>query len=234
MACLYIHRRKDNFQVFYVGIGRSKKRAYSKYSRNKHWESTVKKYGHIVQIIMDDLSWEEACSAEIYLIKSFGRKDLGGGILVNMTNGGEGVENISTESREKMRKAKIGFVPWNKGIKTKPLSKEHREKISKIHLGKIVSEETKKKISEAQMAEKNHRFGKGHLMSGDKNPMFGRSGDKNPMFGKDHTDDFKEKMKELYGNKLIYNGVEYLSIREASRKTGNSRYLIKKSAIFKS
>lgn len=52
------------------------------------------------------------------------------------------------------------YTPWNKGIKTGPLSEEHKQKIAKALKGKnvgkpswnkggTISEETKKKISEA-------------------------------------------------------------------------------------
>ena len=46
--------------------------------------------------------------------------------------------------------------------------------------GGLVSEETKKKISEATKGEKSHMFGK----TGNKNPMFGRTGEEAPMFGR--------------------------------------------------
>jgi len=46
--------------------------------------------------------------------------------------------------REKKGQIKKGNVPWNKGMK---MSKEHCDKLSKIHMGHKVSEETKKKIS---------------------------------------------------------------------------------------
>jgi len=49
----------------------------------------------------------------------------------------------SSESKEKMSKSKIGNK-WNVGRK---LSKEHIEKIRQANLNKVVSEDTKKKIS---------------------------------------------------------------------------------------
>ena len=53
-----------------------------------------------------------------------------------------------------------------------------------------LSEETKKKQSDANRGEKNPMFGNGHLISGEKNGMFGNghliSGEKHGMFGKGH------------------------------------------------
>lgn len=50
--------------------------------------------------------------------------------------------------------------PWNKGLKTGPLTEKHRNHISEALQGHSVSEETRKKISLAQCGEKNHRYGK--------------------------------------------------------------------------
>ena len=94
MAIVYLHRRTDNNEIFYVGIGNDIKRAYDVKNRcNKHWKGIVKKYGHIVEIIENDLSWEDACIKEKELIKKYGRIDLNEGTLVNMTDGGEGQSN---------------------------------------------------------------------------------------------------------------------------------------------
>jgi hypothetical protein len=90
MAIVYRHRRLDNNEVFYVGIGKTEKRAYSKNNRSKYWNRVVEKHQRTVEILASDLSWEEACELEILLIQEYGRKDLGLGNLVNMTDGGEG------------------------------------------------------------------------------------------------------------------------------------------------
>ena len=83
----------------------------------------------------------------------------------NLTTKGEN-HIVTPESKEKMKTSHIGQVAWNKGIpcreetkqkisnslkgrKQLPRSKSYREKISKVHKGKIISEEHKKRISEA-------------------------------------------------------------------------------------
>lgn len=103
MAIVYVHRKPDN-EVFYVGIGVTKKRAKSVYGRNKHWHNTVNKFGFSVDILFDDVDYETAKQCERYLIKYYGRKDLGLGSLVNFTDGGEGYSNMSQEERNKRSK----------------------------------------------------------------------------------------------------------------------------------
>jgi hypothetical protein len=95
MAYVYRHIRLDKNEPFYIGIGADDtyNRAFSitkRSNRNNHWYSIVKKYGCSVDIIMDDLSWGDACKKEVEFIELYGRIDLGTGVLTNMTNGGEG------------------------------------------------------------------------------------------------------------------------------------------------
>jgi hypothetical protein len=166
MAYVYKHIRKDTNEVFYIGIGTRNDRIFSKYGRNQYWHRIVKKYGFIAEIIETDLDWKTACEREKHWIKYYGRRDLNEGILVNMTDGGEGLNNFthSEESKEKMSKSKSGERHHNYGkslkdsIKTK-ISISHkgksfslitREKMSESKNGRKLSDETKKKMSESR------------------------------------------------------------------------------------
>ena len=123
---------KPNGEVFYIGIGTTKKRAYSKQSRNPLWHNIVDKYGYEVQILKKDLSWEEACELETLLINYYGRRDLGTGSLVNMTDGGEGKTNVvvSDETREKLSVS-------HKGLKYTPWTEERKKASSLRYKGKL-------------------------------------------------------------------------------------------------
>ena len=110
MALVYRHL-KPNGEVFYIGIGISKKRAYSKYGRNKHWVNTVAKYGYEIQILTDNIDYDFAKELEITLISYYGRKDLKLGNLVNLTDGGEGFSNMNNE--EKLKR-KLRLTNYNK------------------------------------------------------------------------------------------------------------------------
>lgn len=67
MAYIYRHIRLDKNVPFYIGIGSDDEgfylRAFRK-GRNAHWNNIVKKTDYLVEIILDDLSWEEACVKE--------------------------------------------------------------------------------------------------------------------------------------------------------------------------
>jgi len=113
MAYLYRYWRKDLNEPFYIGIGedsyRKQKyyRAHTKDNRNFHFLNIINKAPYIVQILMEDLSWNDACLMEIEWIKFYGRKDRNLGPLVNMTDGGEGFKSKHKPTTiDKMRKPK--------------------------------------------------------------------------------------------------------------------------------
>jgi hypothetical protein len=137
MAVIYRHRKAGTDDVFYIGIGITKQRAYRKTNRNKYWHNIVNKYDYEVDIIFEGISYSEACSGEKLLIKLYGRRDLKTGCLVNMTDGGENNAGkvVSDETR---KKSSIS----HKGRKH---SEEQKNKISISNTDKIRPYDTKKK-----------------------------------------------------------------------------------------
>ena len=65
---------------------------------------------------------------------------------------------------------------------------------------------------------------------GVKNGMYGKVGNLNPAYGMKHTKEFIDYKRKLHGHKIEYKGVIYDSIRQASKETGLSRFLIKKNS----
>lgn len=144
MAIVYQHK-KPNGEIFYIGIGVVKKRANSKYGRNKHWHNVVNKYGYKSEILFDNVDYKEAKQIEKYLIGYYGRKDINTGILVNMTDGGEGYLNMNTKERKKRA---LRITEYNKNTKDYSFTqkKEYKEKMSLSTKGKgckrIIDEDT--------------------------------------------------------------------------------------------
>lgn len=102
MYLLYLHRRKSDNIVFYIGIGNNK-RPYIKNTRSNFWKNEVKKHDYIIEIISNNLTWENAQEAEIQLISIYGRRDLNLGNLVNLTNGGDGAIGKITSKETKLK-----------------------------------------------------------------------------------------------------------------------------------
>lgn len=109
MYYVYIHRKATTGEVFYVGKGCGN-RAYSHSNRNRMWQRVVKKHGITVEIVIDGVQEWYAFELEKDLITSYGRRSDNSGVLVNITEGGEGISGLthSLESKKKMSDAKMG------------------------------------------------------------------------------------------------------------------------------
>lgn len=83
----YSHGKSKYIRAFSVHlINRSKSKAYC---QNKADKLLILGTPHLVEIIHDDLTVDEANSLEILLISQYGRQNIGTGILTNLTDGGE-------------------------------------------------------------------------------------------------------------------------------------------------
>lgn len=114
----------------------------------------IRKYGpenFHVECLLDNIPEDRLYLFEIACISHFDSKRNG----YNLTSGGDGILNPSEETRNKMSRAKQGYVPWNKGIsgvmkawnKGVPMSEERKKEQSKRMVGRSLTEEHKRKIS---------------------------------------------------------------------------------------
>lgn len=154
---LYRHIRKDTNQVFYVGVGtgRNYERANTKFGRNPIWHNIVNKTDYEVEIMLDELDREFALEKEREFISLYGRIDLGTGTLSNLTDGGDGCVGFSDEVKRKMSEAQKGNQKWKLRK-----SNEHTRRMGWANKGRRVSEETKRAISQSLSGERNYMYGK--------------------------------------------------------------------------
>lgn len=160
MALVYRHL-KPNGEVFYIGIGVSKKRAYSKHGRNKYWHNVVNKYGYEVQILTDKVDYDFAKELEMLLISSYGRRDLKKGTLVNLTDGAEGNQTLNELQLEGCRKR---IIEYNKNKKDYSFTQneDYKNKMRNSLLGKhnkkIINTETNKVYESLRQASVENKI----------------------------------------------------------------------------
>jgi len=98
---IYRHTTLEDV-IFYIGLGskishfntyiQEYKRAFCRQSRSPSWKIAAKK-GIKVDILVEGLSYQEACIKEKEFISIYGRVDLNTGTLLNKTSGGAGAVN---------------------------------------------------------------------------------------------------------------------------------------------
>lgn len=111
---IYAHYRNDTGEVFYIGKGEGN-RHKSKQGRNPYWHNIVKAHGYTIEILEHYESEDEAFQAEQDLIAELGRKDLGKGLLVNMSDGGEGASGAVRTPEQRLRYSEKAWKRTEKG-----------------------------------------------------------------------------------------------------------------------
>ena len=125
---VYQYLRKDG-TPYYVGKG-IRTRAFESHKRDNGTDLLPHDKSQI-QIVKENLTELEAYQLEKELIARYGRKDIGTGILRNMSDGGEGapgrIYRHSIEAKQKISAAL-------KGKSKKPFTDEHKKNMSKSAL----------------------------------------------------------------------------------------------------
>lgn len=139
---LYRHIRLDKNEPFYIGIGKVYRpnavnyedyysRAFQKTKRNRFWNFVVEKTEYEVEILFECSNRETVIQKEIEFIALHGRRDLGKGTLVNLTDGGDGMTN-NIQSKETIQKRSDLYYQGKTGLKSlkggdSPLAKKFIE-----------------------------------------------------------------------------------------------------------
>ena len=125
---------------YYVGIA---SRANRPFERHSCPIPTNRAY---VRVMRSSLSRQEANKWEQRYVTKYGRKDLGTGILLNRTDGGDGSPGHVMPPEAVMRIAAAHRGKIN--------SPETRARMSVAHKGKIISQEQREKLRHANLGKK--------------------------------------------------------------------------------
>lgn len=168
---VYCYLRED-LTPYYVGKG-SGNRAWRKHHtiKNGFFQGIkVPDDNKKIVIVEANLCEVGAFAIERQLIRWYGRKDIGTGILRNKTDGGEGGSGIVVTEESRLKRS-IANKGQGKGRKLSPetvakmkaskeaipdsVKQETYNKIRESRIGKITSDETKLRISQAKKGKPN-------------------------------------------------------------------------------
>jgi hypothetical protein len=155
---VYAYLRKSNNLPYYIGKGRGQRCV------QKHCGVSVPKDRNKIVFLEKNLSEVGALALERRYISWYGRKDNSTGILLNKTDGGDGIsgykhteetkkllsvvskskgnsgQKMSVESKAKMSLSKLGHTPWNKNKTTNQIAWNKNKKfMSKGNLQRMNS-----------------------------------------------------------------------------------------------
>lgn len=130
---VYQYLREDN-TPYYIGKGINGRMYSKRHNVNLPPRERIK-------VVRDCLTEEQAHNLEIELIAKYGRKDIGTGILRNLTDGGEGTSGyvLREDTRQKISETLMGYEQTD----------ETKQKRAESLRGKKRTEEQKKRQSEA-------------------------------------------------------------------------------------
>lgn len=190
----------------------------------------------IIEYVFRTDSEEEAYAHEAQLIKKFGRKRFDeNGILTNLCEDNRPPHNTYSEERRRRYKEMMIGNTINKGRQQSREEKQRRadslknayatgkrvvtekmrEASSKTHKGKIVSEETSKRMSASAKKSKAWRHGLTN----------------EEIFGKEKAEQIrikKQSHKPSNRKEITVDGITYESIKEAAKKLNTTEYKVRK------
>ena len=154
---VYGHYRADTDELFYIGKGHGNRAWEKKLSsgRSEWWQRIVNKHGYTVKLLHEQLTEKDALKKERELIQTYGRQNISTGILINLTDGGEGGLNISDETRKKrsesVKKTTDGET-YRKQLSERvkrqwDADPERKKKTSEAVKARLSSEEARQKLS---------------------------------------------------------------------------------------
>ena len=161
---VYLHRRADTNDVFYVGKGSERtrrktltyERAHCLSGRSKWWRRVVAKHGFVADVIASFEHDRDAQDFERQKIAMFDRRN-----LVNLTDGGDGHAGITYSAATRAKRSLSARGPRSeKWVQSIRRARANGGNGGVVKRGDILPASWRANISAAVSGEKNHMRGK--------------------------------------------------------------------------
>jgi hypothetical protein len=199
MSIYYVYLYRDEKgSPIYVGKGNNRRawdhlRRKDKHPLTHKIQKMIREgYNPQPEFLITGVDEEFALFAEEEAIKKYGRRDLGAGTLLNLSDGG--------------RQGASGSIRSN----------EFKMNVSKLHKGKMVSDETKAKLSASKKGKPTWNKGKTHTEETRAKIASASKGRIGTFKGKTHTEETRAKLSAAQKGKpkpkyacMLHNRKEY-------------------------
>jgi len=228
---VYSYLREDK-SPYYIGKGRDNRC----FVKGKKESVSPPRDKNRIKIIKKNLTEQEAFELEKLYILMFGRKDLGTGILRNLTNGGDGVSGYIVSEGVREARRRNGKVIGNKNAQLKrgvcSLTKEQRVKngnyVKENGLGIFSQTPEQKKENGKKAGQKAKELGLGiFAMTADERSAAGKIGGAKNRDNKTGICGLSYEERSDWGKKCKKEGIgifsqEYLKVRSQILSEQNS------------
>jgi hypothetical protein len=162
---VYLHKRKTDGIVFYVGKG-CRYRHKSLWNRSQHWKNVVAKHGYTIEIVAKGMTEKEAFELEKKLISEY-KSDK----LCNRTLGGEGTSGLKVSEETKRKHKELrNTLKWRANLSKKAKERFANPEFRKAHAERIRkymrSESVREKIRQAAIKQFSNPLAREKLRQG--------------------------------------------------------------------
>ena len=158
---VYLHKKADTGEVFYVGKGSRPDRIVDRAGRSTWWHATVAKHGLVTEMIQHYATDSQSKAFERSLIAFYGRQNTKTGCLINLTDGGDGsagiIASAATRAKRSEHARRPRSVEWIQAVR---VARKNGGNGGVVKKGDVLPDSWRRAISRGQRGPNNFMRGR--------------------------------------------------------------------------